>query len=154
MPYCFDTNAFIDCWTRLYPIDVFPGIWDRLEALAQAGDLVCPREVLDELSRKEDGIYRWAKDRQEFIFVELDSDIQDATTAILASHPRLVKEFAQRTQADPFVIAVAQVRKIAVVTQERPGKPSRPMIPDVCGDLGVECIDVLTFIREQGWTFP
>jgi hypothetical protein len=154
MPYCLDTNAFIDCWTRLYPIDIFPGIWEKLEGLAESGDLICPREVLEELSRKEDGVHRWAKDRQDLMFVELDEAIQDATSAILAGFPLLVKEFAERTQADPFVIAVAQVRGIPVVTQEHSGRAGRPKIPDVCAALDVQCIDVLQFIRENGWTFP
>jgi len=154
MPYCFDTSSYIDCWSRLYPVDIFGGLWDRLEALARAGEIVSPREVLEELSQKDDGIHQWAKARQDLLFVELDDEVQDATSAILGRYPLLVKASAQRTQADPFVIALAQVRGIAVVTQERPGKPTRPKIPDVCGALQVECIDVLSFIRSQGWTFP
>ena len=153
MPYCFDTSSYIDCWSRLYPIDIFGGVWDRLEGLARAGEIVSPREVLEELSRKEDGIHQWAKSRQELLFLELEADVQDATSAILDQFPLLVKASAQRTQADPFVIALAQVRGIAVVTQERPGKPDRPKIPDVCSALRVECMDVLSFIRSQGWTF-
>jgi hypothetical protein len=80
-------------------------------------------------------------------------DVQRAAQTILKRFPLLVKASAQRTQADPFVIAVAQVRKIPVVTEERGGSANKPKIPYVCGQLGVACITVVEFIRDQGWTF-
>jgi hypothetical protein len=40
------------------------------------------------------------------------------------------------------------------VTQETPtGNPVRLKIPDVCGALGIGYINVLQFIRQQGWVF-
>lgn len=150
--YCFDTSSLIECWTRYYPIDVFPGLWDELDGLVTNGEIVSPRDVLTEIEKKEDGLHKWAKDRPT-IFLELDEPIQTATTAILRQHPLLVKATAQRTEADPFVIAVAQVRAIPVVTQEGGGSDRRPTIPFVCNALGVRSLNIVEFIREQGWTF-
>lgn len=152
MPHCFDTSAFLECWSRYYPIDVFPGLWARLDELAADAELLAPDEVLRELERKEDELHRWAKARPH-IFLALDEPIQAATRAILASHRLLAKEFARRTHADPFVIALAQVRGLTVVTQEGPGSENRPTIPYVCTRLGVDSINIIEFIREQGWTF-
>lgn len=30
---------------------------------------------------------------------------------------------------------------------------NRPRIPEVCGVLGVRCVNLIGFIRDQGWTF-
>lgn len=87
------------------------------------------------------------------MFVELDDEIQAAAKDILRDNPLLVKQTARRTQADPFVIAVAKVRGIAVVTEERGGTPNKPKIPSVCRTLGIRTLTVVEFIREQGWTF-
>jgi hypothetical protein len=150
--YTFDTSAFLQCWARFYPRDVFPGLWDKLAGMLDRGEIVCPDEVLRELSKQEDELYKWLKEKPA-VFLELDERIQDAASAILADHPYIAKEFARRTHADPFVVAVAQVHGLAVVTQEDRGSESKPRIPYVCDDLSIPCTDVIGFIREAGWTF-
>lgn len=50
MPYVFDTSALVGAWVRTYPPDVFPGLWEDLDALARQGGLLAPEEVLGELS--------------------------------------------------------------------------------------------------------
>jgi hypothetical protein len=149
--YCFDTSAFLQCWARYYPEDVFTGLWDKINMLA-GNRIIAPEEVRFEIEKKDDGLHEWVKARPH-LFVPLDGAIQQAAKDVLATYPLLVKASAQRTQADPFVIAVAQVRKITVVTEERGGQVNKPKIPFVCSQLGVRCIDVVQFIREQGWTF-
>ena len=63
MKYSIDTSALMDGWARYYPPDVFPVVWERLDGLIQAGDLVAIEEVSVELEKKEDELYRWAKQR-------------------------------------------------------------------------------------------
>jgi hypothetical protein len=150
--FCFDTSALLECWSRYYPIDVFPGIWERLAYLVEGGDLIAPDEVHEEISRKDDGLAEWLKTRAG-IFVPLDGPVQIASTEVLAEFPELVKALSGRTQADPFVIGLARVRKATVVTQERGGNRARPRIPLVCDYFEVPCIDIVGFIRQRGWTF-
>lgn len=150
--YCFDTSAFIECWTRSYPRDVFPGLWDKLGDAAAHGAIVSPDEVQVEIGRQDDGLKKWTTDRPH-MFVPLDIKIQQAARDVLAAFPLLVKAFSTRNQADPFVIAAAKVRGLTLVTEERFGTPSKPRIPDICKSMDLRCIDVMTFIREQGWTF-
>jgi hypothetical protein len=152
MGHCFDTSAFLQCWARYYPVDVFPGLWEKLSYSAAVGQILAPEEVRDEIAKKEDGLYAWVKDRPH-IFVPLDTDIQDAVRVILAEHRYLVKNTAQRNAADPWVIAVAKVRGLTVVTEERGGTTAKPRIPSVCEALGVPCISVVEYIREKGWQF-
>jgi len=56
--------------------------------------------------------------------------------------------------ADPFVIALAKVEDLIVVTGERAtNNLAKPKIPDVCNDMGIECINILDLMRREGWQF-
>ena len=70
----------------------------------------------------------------------------------MSRHPRLVDTRKGRSGGDPFVIAVARVRNLVVITAENAtGKLDVPRIPDVCADLGIRWIRMLEFFREQKW---
>jgi hypothetical protein len=150
--HCFDTSAFLQCWARYYPPDVFSGLWEKLNDYAAHQAIVAPDEVRFEIEKQDDGLHEWVKARP-YLFVSLDEEIQRAASSILAAYPLLVKASAQRTQADAFVIALAQTRRIPVVTEERGGSPNKPKIPSVCAALGIPCMTVVQFIRSQGWQF-
>lgn len=122
-----------------------------MEEAIEGGLVVAPRDVLLELERVEPDAYKWAKG-QKRLSLELDEPIQKATRRILSQYRELVKEKANRTRADAFVIAVAEVHTCTVVTNEKPTySMARPHIPDVCGKLGIRCIDLLGLIRDRGW---
>ncbi len=150
--YCFDTSSLIECWTRTYPPDVVPGLWEKLNDAIAHVVVVCPEEVREELKRQDDDLSKWLAARP-YVFIALDEPIQRATSAVLRDHPRLMKATKNRNGADPFVIATAQVRGLTVVTEERGGSEAKPKIPSVCAALNVRCTSVLAFIREQGWSF-
>ena len=58
----------------------------------------------------------------------------------------------QRFAADPFIIAVAKLRGLTLVTEERPtGSLNRPNIPDICADYGLSYINLLQLIRAESW---
>jgi hypothetical protein len=42
MAYCFDTSVLIECWSRSYPPDVFPGLWLKLDELIVQQEVLCP----------------------------------------------------------------------------------------------------------------
>lgn len=151
--YCVDTSSLIAAWHELYPIENFPGFWGNIDALIAAGRLWAPDEVLIETKPKSDELHNWLRDRST-MFVKLDSDarLQPVVSAILRAFPRLVGELKDRTRADPFVIALAEVRGLCVVTQESPmSTPERPRIPLVCGARDVNCLNILGLIRAEKW---
>jgi hypothetical protein len=152
MAYCFDTSVLIGCWARSYPPDVFPGLWTKLDELITQQQVLCPDEVRVELARQEDELAKWVNARPH-MFVPLDDAIQRATSEVLARHPLLMKATKNRNGADPFVIATARVKSLTVVTEELGGTTTKPKIPSVCQALGVPCINVLSFLRDQGWSF-
>lgn len=124
-----------------------------MEELILTGDLRASRFVLEELERGEDDLYEWAE-KQPNLFVGPDEEEQQRARAILAAHPGLIREGEDRVNADPFVIALAEVRGMTVVAEEVwSGNPNRPKIPNVCNARGVRCVKLLGLMDELEWTF-
>lgn len=153
MKYCIDTSSILTGWRHSYPPEVFPGLWDKLNELIQNGELISTEEVLHELEKKDDEVYKWALDRK-IMFIEIDDDIQVAVREILQNHKRLLDTRKNRSGADPFVIALAKIRGCTVVTNEQlTNSPDRPHIPDVCKSFNIPTVSLLDLIKEKGWVF-
>jgi len=152
--YCIDTSALMDAWMRWYPAEMFPTLWEKVDALIDDARLISSEEVLLELERKEgDTLHDWAKERND-IFLPLDDSIQTCHSQIMASYPRLVDGRTGKSFADPWVIATAHTNNCIVVMGEEPtGTLDRPKIPDVCQDMRIRCIKFVDLIRQERWRF-
>jgi len=151
--YSFDTSVFINGRRDLLPPEIFLTLWANIEQMIAAGSIRAVDVVRDELSRRDDTTWAWAA-TQEGLFVTLDEEVQTATSKTLAAHPKLMGRGGGRNAADPFVIGLARAHGGIVVTEETPtSNLERPRIPDVCSALGVQCVNMIGFIRSQGWTF-
>jgi hypothetical protein len=149
--YCIDTSSLIAAWQERYPIENFPRFWDKMDALIEEKRLVAPIEVLNEMKKRSDELHAWLKARPS-MFRDLDDAIQIEAAQVLGQFPRLVGERKLRTSADPFVIALARVGGLELVTDEKPtGNPSRPNIPDVCTALGMTTMGLLDLIKAEKW---
>jgi len=147
--YSIDTCS-LTAMRRIYPRDVFPSAWRKIEGLVESETLIAVEEVLEELKAQDDELLEWASDRLQ-MFVPLDQSLQTEAKLVLSSHPNLVDLKKRKSGADPFVIASAIVNDCTVVTEEKPsGGPGRPKIPDVCRAYKVECITVLEMLRREG----
>ena len=152
MSFCVDSSGWLDGWTRNYPPDVFPTLWQRIEELVDAGEIIASEEVYVELAKKDDDLHDWIQARKSML-VPSDEAIQQRVVEILRKYPRLVDTLKGRSQADPFVIATALERDAVVVTGELMGSAAKPRIPFVCQAEGVRCITFLEMIRELKLTF-
>jgi len=151
--YCLDTNVFIESWWRLYRPTSFPTFWKRMEESIANGQIIAPMFVLDELKRKEgDQLYVWAVNNIS-MFLPMETELQIAQKVIVNRYPRLISEAKNRSLCDPWVIALAQINKCPVVSEENRGGNSTPKIPDVCEDLRIKCLKVADLIEELGWMF-
>jgi Domain of unknown function (DUF4411) len=151
--YSVDTSALIEGWVRAYPIEVFPKLWSAVEKIIAEGRLIASVQVRHELERREDELLAWAR-QQEGLFQPLDETVQVAVQEVMSQFPGLVDIQRQRSTADPFVVALAKVRKATVLTQEvYSHRPEKPKIPDVCAALGVPHMKLLDLIRAEGWRF-
>ncbi len=146
-------SALLDGWNRYYPRDVFPALWQKIEGMINDQHIVATEEVLFELAKKADDIHKWAKKLDGF-FVPIDNPIQVEVTSLLSKYPNLLKALQGRSGADPFVIALAKVNNLKIVSgEQRSGSMNKPKIPDVANAENLECLSLMDFIREQGWTF-
>ena len=149
--YCVDTSSLIAAWQERYPIENFPPFWAKMDALVAAGRMVAPIDVLNETAKRSDELHAWLKARPA-MFRDLEDLIQIEAAQVLGQFPRLVGERKLRTSADPFVIALARVEGLQIVTDEKPtGSLARPNIPDVCNALGMVTMDLLQLIKTEKW---
>jgi len=128
-------------------------VWRNIERLISARSLCATDEVLIELKKKDDDVYKWARNQAE-LFLPIDGAIQTSVAKILLAYPRLVDVRKNRSTADPFVIAVAEVNGVTVVSGEIPSNnPRKPKIPDVCSAMGIKHIRLLELFGLEGWKF-
>ena len=154
--YSIDTSAMVDWWVRYYPPNTFSGLLPRMEQLIADGRLRASREVRDELEKRNDPCFRWAKNQADF-FVESDALIQSVVTELMGAYFNPKKPDKGVSGADPFVIGLAAVQKPqpwVVVTGEKPGSLENPKIPWVCKYFEprpLRTIGFLELIVEENW---
>lgn len=150
-PYCADTSSLIAAWEERYPQENFPQFWEKLDNLGRGARIFVPEAVVDETDKRSKDLNKWLKDRADTI-VGYETEIQQEARSILEQYPLLVKQTKSRFAADPFVIATARIKGLVVLTEETPSNSAnRPKIPDVCRELGIECISLITLIRREKW---
>jgi predicted nucleic acid-binding protein len=152
MIYCLDTSSLIQPWNQLYPIDVAPPFWKKVEDWINDGRLIAPEEVLVEIQKVDDELLAWLKQRKS-LFQPPNDDVQRAVREILKNHARLVDTKKGRSIADPWVIAQAKVSNAIVVTEEHAARGKSPKIPDVCEAMNVRYTNVLGLIRAMELKF-
>lgn len=168
MIYVFYTSS-IRSLQHFYP-RVFKSIWDGLENLAQAGNLISTREVFNELERQavSEEVLQWAKNHKELFTTPSSAELQFVAEIFRIKHFQGLIGAQQRLKgtpvADPFVIACARVNSgtvRTVVTEEGwlhegsslTPKPNAAKIPNVCSHFKIPCINLEEFMHQQGWTF-
>lgn len=153
--YCIDTSSLLHAWFRAYPPKRFSSVWAALDRLIDEGRLIASIEVLNELKKKDDDVFAWARERKDTLFQEIDDDVQEGVVRIMQAYPKLVDTGKGKSGGDPFVIAqaLASTPRLVVITQESGGSADKPKIPYVCTQEGIRHIDLLTLIEEEDWSF-
>ncbi len=164
MKYSFDTSAVINPWGKLYPMDVFPRIWECLSEAIERGFVVAHPTVIEEVAGQEneedeedgeeDDLVNWVNQCEKLEFPD-DEILQMIAIDIRNKYPKLVRQSA-KVGADPFVIALAKQHGFTVVSEEilTPSeRKNEGKIPYVCEKYGVKHINFLGFMREMEWTF-
>lgn len=152
--FVFDTSAYLNGWRDHYPPETFPGVWELIETALDEGRIVGPREVYNELEKKDDDVAAWAKKRIAR-FVDPVEEVQLQTGPIYQSFPNP----GVRNAADPWVLAEARVKGLTVVTYEGrtfSGVPTRRWhrsMPGVCQHHDVPCITLPEALGQLGGSF-
>lgn len=150
--YSIDTSALLDGYVRHYPPDIVPGLWnDKFDQLIESGHLFAAYDVLEDLEKKDDGAYKWAKKREK-MFLEIH-EYESELKTVMTEYPRLVDTRTGKSGSDPMVVALAMSKNLTVVSGEGVGSAKSPRIPFVCDQMDIRHINLLTLIRDQSWTF-
>jgi hypothetical protein len=150
--YSLDSSFFIDLWHSegRFSRDVFVGIWEALNEGISGGHVVAPEAVREELADTNDpALKRWLSERSR-IFIPIDQGQLDALTEVVRRYPAYADQ--PRNLADPAVIALAMADSLTVLTSEilvTQQSLRNPKIPNVCGQFGVECFDVMGYCRAE-----
>lgn len=140
--YAIDTSALVRLEER-----GDSAIWPKFFGLIRAHRAKTVSYVMDELVRTSATTANRLKPyRSDFIYRDL-GDLVSEAARLINLYPGMSRPRSRRTVADPWVIALAQVEGMTVVTCEL----SNPAIhiPDVCKKEGVPCRDLAAFIRAE-----
>lgn len=151
--YCLDANALIEPWNKYYSMKRCPEFWDIIDNLGKDGIVFCPDQVKREIDKIDDGLKSWISGKPYLIRQETTS-VQEHVRKILATFSSLIIVGADRSMADPWVIAHAMAENAVVVSKEYVARPNqkstRVKIPDVCQHFKVPCISDFEFVDEIG----
>lgn len=151
--YTLDTNILVGL-VRLYPRDIFPAMWQNLEASVAGGASCVCEAILREVKRGGDDLYTWAKNLEGFVCGVTEAELA-LVAEIAAAHPEWVQE--QKNEADPFVIAHAKTEESTIVTNEKykgaNTEDKNQSIPNIADEYGVKAIKFFDYVREHGWQF-
>ena len=120
--YCIDTSSMIDAGERYYPIDVFPGFWDKLDTLIQSGRLKAPKTLLDELEGKDEKWREWVYARADKMIWPIDAAIQAALHQVMPIYAANVTN-VNSIKGDPFFVAASLAFKATLITSEKKSAP-------------------------------
>lgn len=155
--YIIDTNIIIDVTRRIYPPrhrDVARAIVERLIA---AGSVVSHRDVLLELevgAKPGDVPLAWAK-AHSAIFGDLTVEQEGHLRRVLADYPDILDPKKTGPDADPLLVALGlEIGGVVVTGDGSTQRSGKTQIKDVCDAYGLRCIDVETFLNENGWLLP
>lgn len=160
-PFLLDANFFIEAHRKSYPMDVFPTFWEKVKAMAVAGQIGSIDKVKSELYKNEDALKTWCEQNLP------DDFFQDSAPALVEyaqvvnwAYSKLTQPYTQSAldifmdadEADAFLVAFAKKHQLALVTNEISAPESRRNVklPDACQPFGVRTLLPVQLFRELG----
>lgn len=153
MKFTLDTNILVGL-IRQYPRDIFPGLWESIEASVADGESCICEAILREVKRGGDDLHKWAKELHGFVCSITDAELI-TVAAIGQTHPGWVQ--GQLNEADPFIIAHAKDEHSVIVTEENRKGPGtedhNQKIPNIADEHSVQTMKFFDYVRANGWSF-
>ncbi|MBI5608735.1 MAG: DUF4411 family protein [Deltaproteobacteria bacterium] len=155
--YLLDANVLIEAWNHYYRPEFLPGFWTWVDEQQQARTLRTTQSVHAELSG--DGpLSDWILARGKGWVVREDDEATQETFARIVGFVNSDPRWSPRARADflrgadPWVIAVAAVQGMTIVTLERndPTTRKKVLIPVVAAEFGVATVNTFELLRRLG----
>lgn len=135
-------------------------VWEGCAGLIASGRLVTAAVARREMKKNCPIAYCALRPfGRKFFIPDSAQTLAAMTTAlgVAAGRTRRRAALARMEPADPYLIALAMVRGLPLVTGER-GRAERPphlqrveKIPDWCAKVGVKAIHLEDLVRAEGW---
>lgn len=159
MIYILDSNILIQAKNFYYAMDICPGFWELLDEMFADGRASSVKSVYREIRAGNDELADWVTDRAAYFDNEDDVETQSAYGQVAALV--MAGDYNERSRdnfldkADSWVIAKAIATGAKVVTHESRVNDNckKVKIPNICKELGVECVDTFQFLRETNSSF-
>jgi len=143
--YVLDTSALIDLKNE-YPEKSFPSLWMKFNALCEVDLIISAREVRKEIEEGSDQLPAWVKARPSMFLAPTPEEAR-LVGSLQAQYPNWVDPTGTKPMADPFVLAMAKVRGIPLISHDK------KHLLHVARKMNVECIRIPQLIALQGWQF-
>jgi hypothetical protein len=146
--YVIDTSAWVNIDNRLDAEDV----WQLIIRLIAESRIVACARVLDEL--RDNPLYLkrlkpYEKALQAGERASDDPEYLAMLGRITYEHPAMCKASGVKTQADGYVVALAELDHYTVVADETTAKRPNRKIPGVCQQRGINCISLDQFVSDN-----
>jgi hypothetical protein len=123
-------------------------MWENIERYIKEQKIITCSEIAEEVQDKE--ISDWLS-LLPCTVLEIDDDVQSNVVTVVTSNPRLIEFQQNKSSGDAFLIATAMKHRLIVVTEERKSSPKK--IPQVCQNLGIDCININELCERENWRF-
>ncbi len=162
--YLVDTSCLTQAYRQYYSFDIAPSFWEFIRKSFESGLLKCNDKVYDEIQKGGDDLADWLKtvgNKDAFVDTKIDAAILERYGLLMNwanDHPNynhIAKaDFAAYENADPWVVATAMQKGLAVISQEisAPDAKRTIKLPDVCKQFHIRHIDTFSFLREAGFS--
>jgi len=158
--YVLDSDVFMTAARSYYAFDLVPTFWGALVREAKNRRLLSIDRVKAEIDHGNDRLKQWANNDFHPWFVSTNVDsvlghyraiMQWATTHTHFTNAAKA-EFADVTNADPWLVAYAKATNRTVVTNEKydPNIRRSIKIPNVCKAFAVGYVDTFQMLRALG----
>ena len=157
--HAFDASSLVYLWDN-YPNDQFPTLWDWIGGEIDSGKIRVSSVALDQVCDKFPDCGNWIK---QFKVNMLPVTNKVVETAMLIKDVLEIEGDKYRggvDEEDIFIISVAKVNSLPLVTDEQPQSnlpkaKANYKIPAVCclPEVNVECINALEWIKRSGKVF-
>jgi len=161
--YLVDANFFIQAHRAIYPLDVALSFWNKVEELAENGNIISIDKVKDEIYQNEDDLKEWCvANLSDNFFHNSNIALKEYGTIANWAHsmshhykPTALAEFLDTAEADAWLVAFSLNKNIPIITYEKsePNSKKKIKIPDVCIQFGVSYLSTIDMFRQLGQSF-
>lgn len=151
--YLIDSNVLIACAFNT-PFEYFPSFWIKLEEYINNNQVIICDAVVTEISAKADELKKWISNYKSLYRKTFEPDIVVEAKLIINKYPNLVDINNPNDQADPYLIALAKIDNLCLISDEKYSEnATKARIPYVCKNETVDCLTRFDFFKKESWKF-